>query len=221
MKQNILLFGAGGHSKVIIDIILQVKKYNILGYIDYTYSAGEYVNGLKVYGSNSEISAIFKNENIAGGVLCTGLNHARMNIVDEVSNEISEFKWLSVIHPNASISPDVLVGEGTVICSGVCISTGSKIGKYTILNTGSSVDHDNIIEDYASCGPGVVTGGNVNIGFMSYIGIGSIIKHNIKIGKHSVIGGGSYVNKDIGNHALGYGIPFKFIRKREWDENYL
>tara|TARA_B100000959_G_C14572664_1_gene456523 strand:+ start:401 stop:514 length:114 start_codon:yes stop_codon:yes gene_type:complete len=32
--KNILIFGTGGHAKVIVDIIEKQRKYNIAGFID-------------------------------------------------------------------------------------------------------------------------------------------------------------------------------------------
>ena len=83
--------------------------------------------------------------------------------------------------------------------SGVTINTQTKIGKHCIINTSSSIDHNNNFKNFSSCGPGVITGGNVNVGENSYIGIGATIKNGIKIGKNTIIGGNSYVNKKAKN----------------------
>ena len=79
----------------------------------------------------------------------------------------------------------------------------------------------NNFKDYSSCGPGAITGGNVNVSENSHIGIGAIIKNGIKIGKNTIIGGKSYVNKNCGNNSIYYGVPAKLIKKRKEKENYL
>ena len=105
--------------------------------------------------------------------------------------------------------------------SGVVINTQTVIGEHCIINTSSSIDHDNKFKNFSSCGPGVVTGGNVTVGECSFLGIGSVVKHDIKIGKNSVVGGSSFVNKNCYDNYIYYGIPVKKIRKRKFDENYL
>ena len=101
------------------------------------------------------------------------------------------------------------------------INSFSKIGNGLILNTGSTIDHDCYLDDFPSIAPGVSVGGNVKIGKRSVISIGAKIKHNISIGDDSVIGGWSFVNKNIGNNYVSYGIPAKEIRRRKKDEKYL
>ena len=104
---------------------------------------------------------------------------------------------------------------------GVVVNPGTIIGKHCIVNTSSSIDHDNRFKDFSSCGPGVITGGNVNLGELSHIGIGSVVKNNIKIGYNSVIGGNSFVNKNCGNDHFFYGTPIKKLKKKLIKDNYL
>ena len=65
--------------------------------------------------------------------------------------------------------PDVKISEGSVILKGCIISNRCKIGKHCHLNTGTILDHDNIFNDFASTGPGVITGGNVQVGLESFV----------------------------------------------------
>ena len=94
---------------------------------------------------------------------------------------------------------------------GCIINNDTVIKNHCIVNTGSIIEHDNHFDDFASCGPGVVTGGNVRIGKYSYIGIGSVVKEKIKIDENVTIGGNSFVNKNCRKNSLYYGNPVKLI----------
>ena len=83
------------------------------------------------------------------------------------------------------------------------------------------MDHDNIFKDYTGTGPGVITGGNVKVGFESFIGIGSTVKNNIKIDSQTVIGSGSVVVKNTKKKSIYFGNPAKFQRLKKNKENYL
>jgi carbonic anhydrase/acetyltransferase-like protein (isoleucine patch superfamily) len=83
------------------------------------------------------------------------------------------------------------------------------------------VDHDCSLGDYVSISPNSGIGGNVSIGDHSFIGMGSNIIHNINIGNNNVIGSSSLVIRDIGSFILGYGTPFKEIKKINDNEKYL
>ena len=93
------------------------------------------------------------------------------------------------------------------------INTGSVIGRHCLINTTNSIDHDNYFKDFAGTGPGVVTGGKVTIGKMSYLGIGSIIKNTVKVGDNTFIGGASFVNKNCEHDSLYFGVPAIKVKK--------
>ena len=90
----------------------------------------------------------------------------------------------------------------SVVVSGSIVNTHTKIGKHCIINTGSCIEHENIFDDYVSCGPKVTTGGNVKIKSSSFIGMRSVIQHKISIGKNTVIGANSFVNRDCGDNMI-------------------
>ena len=101
------------------------------------------------------------------------------------------------------------------------INSSTTIGNGVIVNTASTIDHDCYLDNFSSLAPGVNLGGNVIIGKRSVVSIGAKIMHGIKLGNDTVVGGGSFVNKDIGDNFVSYGVPSKTIRKRKKDEKYL
>ena len=146
------------------------------------------------------------------GIIGIGSNRKRVSISQEIFNLIPHFSWMSLLSKYAIISPDVSIGEGTVVISGSQINAGSVIGKHCIINSKSSIDHDNIIGNFVNISPMVVTGGSVKVGSNSDIGIGSTIKNNIDIQDNVTIGGHSFVNKDCETNSLYYGSPIKKIK---------
>ena len=67
----------------------------------------------------------------------------------------------------------------------------------------------------------MITGGNVEVGYQSYLGLGSLARHNVKIFDNTIVGFGSLVNKDCKKNSVYWGSPAKKIRKRKNNENYL
>jgi sugar O-acyltransferase (sialic acid O-acetyltransferase NeuD family) len=215
--KDILIFGCGGHAKVITDIVEKQGKYNIAGFIDNYKTPGETFIGYKVLGSESDILKI----GIDAGIVALGDNWIRSKVVNNVLSINSQFEFVTAIHPFTSITRDVVIGNGTVIMAGSIINSNTKIGSHCIINTNSSVDHDNTICDFSSIAPGVTTGGNVNIGEFTAISLGAKIKHGITIGEHSVIGAGSVVLKNVDSNVVQYGAPAKYIRDRNKGDKYL
>ena len=122
-------------------------------------------------------------------------------------------KLYTAIHPSAIIAEDVKIGTGSVIMAGVVINPGTVIGKNCIINTCSSLDHDNLLEDYVHISPGAHLAGTVTIKEGTWICTGAIVKNNITIGKNNIIGAGGVVIKDIIEENGTYiGVPARRIK---------
>ena len=50
------------------------------------------------------------------------------------------------------IAHNVQMGDGSVIISNCIINSGTRIEKHCLINTSSSIDHDNIFEDFSGTG---------------------------------------------------------------------
>ncbi len=191
------LYGASGHAKVIIDILLACGN-SIDGLID----DNQNINSLldyPVYHNKFDYSPI---------IVCIGNNSVRKSIVEKLVGEFG-----TAIHPSAIISPNAYVDVGTVVMPGAIINSGTSIGKHCILNTCVSIDHECTIEDYVHISPHATLCGNVKVGEGSWIGAGAVVIQGVEIGKWSQIGAGSVVTKNIPDNVLAYGNNCKVIKK--------
>lgn len=213
---NIIIYGAGGHAKVIIDIIEQSGIHNIIGLVDDTGS----VNNLMGYPVVRDISNYLDN-GVKAGLVAIGDNWQRSRLVTTIRNKCSEFDFINAIHPSVKKARDVVIGIGTVVMAGSNINSSVQLGDHCIVNTGTNVDHDCNIHDFASLAPGVTLGGNVVIGEYTAVGLGTSVIQRIEIKSHSIVGAGSVVVKNIPSYCIAYGNPCKFVRKREADDSYL
>ena len=218
---NIIIIGASGHAKVIVDIIQEEGKYHIIGLLDQNIPVNERVLGYQVLGKEEDLPNLIKKHALKGIFLAIGDNFIRSKAATRIRETYPELPFIRAIHPNTSIAKDVSIGEGTVIMAGVSINPSTSIGSFCILNTNASLDHDSSMGDFSSLAPGVITGGDCEIGAYSAIGIGAIILHKIHIGEHTVIGAASLVNKPTESFVVAYGIPARVIRNRKAGDKYL
>lgn len=194
---NIYLYGAGGHAKVILDI-LKSNGITVPKIIDDN-TAIESFMGIPV--SHTGIHSPL--------IISIGDNHIRKTIAEKFNNDIfSSFVYAK----SAIISDCASIEKGTVVMQGVIIQSSVKIGKHCIINTGASIDHDCLIQDYVHIAPRCTICGNVQIGEGSLIGAGTVIIPNIQIGKWSIIGAGSVVTKNIPDNVIAYGSPCKIVK---------
>lgn len=204
MNKKVIIIGAGGHAKVVADII-EKSGDQIIGFLDDRIEKGTKVIGdYKVIGNlNNKCQLSITNSNYEF-IIAIGNNQTRK----EISNT-PNLKFYTAIHPSAQIGLDVEIKEGTVIMANACINSSAKIGKHCIINTGAIIEHDNKIEDFVHISPNVSLGGTVKIGENTHVGIGSIIKNNITVCKNCTIGAGAVVVKDILKAGTYIGVPAK------------
>ncbi|MBP3920596.1 MAG: acetyltransferase [Bacilli bacterium] len=200
MSRDIIIIGAGGHARVIADIISRGND-NLVGFLDDDLDK----IGKCIYDDKKVIGRIcdgvkYKNVFFIIGI---GSNAVRMSIANKY-----DYNWCTLIDSSAIIGNNVKIGEGTVIMPGVVINTGSIIGSHCIINTCSSIDHDNTIEDFVHISPGSHLAGTVFVGSLTWICMGVNVINNISIGKNNIIGAGATVLKNIDSQGKIYiGTP--------------
>lgn len=212
MTLKILIIGASGHGKVILDILQQDINVEVTGFIDDDLSRhGQKVNGIQVIGGFSIIQNLLAE--IDNGIVGIGDNLIRAAFFAKMQN--AGLDAITTIHPSAVIAKTAKIDCGTVIAANAVINPDAEIGENCIINTGATIDHDNLIADHVHISPGVNLAGNVSIGEYSHVGIGASVINGIVIGKNVTIGAGAVVIRDISDNAVVAGIPAKIIKYNE------
>lgn len=206
MGKNVVIIGAGGHAKVIADIIIKSGD-NIIGFLDDNIAINNKILGYHIIGKISDIPKL-SEKNDYFYALGIGSNSIRKKIYERYN-----IKYYTAIHPSSQIAIDTEIGEGSVIMATAIINTSTKIGKCCIINTGSIIEHDNIIGDYVHISPNATLSGTVRIGDLTHVGTNASIKNNIEIANNCIIGVGSVVVKNIlESNGVYVGIPAKKMK---------
>ncbi|MEO6686984.1 MAG: acetyltransferase [Dyadobacter sp.] len=197
-----LIYGAGGHAKVIISCVLASQK-SVDSIFDDNPDRKE-IYGMKVAGFYD--STIFPDQKL---IISIGDNLIR----NKISNQVIHAFGI-IIHPSCIIEKSVKIDEGTVVLHNAVIQADSTIGRHVIINTSVSVDHDCIINDFVHLAPGVILSGNVYVGENTLIGAGSIVTPGLSIGKNCLVAAGSVVTKNIPDGAIVRGNPARIISRQ-------
>ena len=78
---NIVIIGSSGHAKVIIDIVQQQGKYNIVGLLDRFRDVGEKTLGYPVLGKEEDLPELIKAHALKGAIVAIGDNFVRSKVV--------------------------------------------------------------------------------------------------------------------------------------------
>lgn len=211
MSLPVIILGAGGHAKVLIDALLATSAV-IAGIVDPDLTlTGSRILGVPVLGNDDIISDFPPSKvNLVNGLGSIGLPVKRQQLFKRLKG--LGYDFTTVVHPSAIIAPDVVLGEGTQVMAGVIIQPGCRIGINSIINTSASIDHDCIIGDHAHIAPGVTMSGGVKVGTCSHIATAATVIQGVSIGEKSLVGAGALVLKDVSPSITVVGVPAKVMK---------
>jgi sugar O-acyltransferase (sialic acid O-acetyltransferase NeuD family) len=222
MKKNlprIAILGASGHGLVTLEAAL-AQGYEVAGFLDSFKPVGLEVLGHRVIGHPDQLPALMREHHFSGGILAVSNNLTRSIVAEKVRQLAPDFKFATVVHPRAWVSPSATLGPGTLVLTGAIIHACCQVGEQVIVNTKVSLDHESKLGAFASLLPGVTTGGDVQVGDYSCVCAGSTLSHQIVIGRHTVVGAGSLVLRNLPDEVIAFGVPARVIRSRRPDERH-
>jgi acetyltransferase EpsM len=212
--QPLVVFGASGHARVIIDAARCAKNFELIGIFDSQHAAGHMVDGVRVLGTDDLLPKLTAANPSLAGIIGVGDNRRRQAVVETILGQVPDFSFATVVHPAAVVAADVVIGPGTFLAAGAVVNTGSRIGSHAVINTNAGVDHDAVIEDFGFVGPGAALAGTVRMGRAAFVGTGATVAPNVTIGADVVVGAGAVVLRDVPTGATVVGVPARPIADR-------
>lgn len=199
-----LLYGAGGHAKVILDG-LKEKQIKCHGIFD------DYSNNLYFY-QNYKILGNYRPqvEPKAQLLMAVGDNYSRKYLRGRVKHSIGQ-----LIHSSALVSPTAEIAEGAVVLTRAAINAAAKVGRHAVINTGAILEHDAEAGAYAHLAPGATVCGHAKIGEGTLVGPGAVVEKQITVGRWCVIAAGAVVAEDVPDFSVVMGVPAKVVRQVE------
>jgi len=213
MKTLILILGAGGHAKVLIDCLLHQSNVTIIGILDNdTTCFDKEILGIGVLGAEDKLKDYSPNQvQLINGLGSIDIPTHRKNIFNKFKT--LGYRFFSVIHPTACVANCSQLSEGVQILAGSIIQPGCKIGNNVIVNTRATIDHDCHIADHVHLAPAVAMSGNVVVGEESHIGTGAVIVQGITIEAKCLVAAGAVVIRNMATGQRVAGVPAKKIKE--------
>ncbi|HEV8203958.1 MAG TPA: NeuD/PglB/VioB family sugar acetyltransferase [Pyrinomonadaceae bacterium] len=203
-------FGAGGHAKVVIEILRSMQKYEIVGLLETQAKLwGTKVLEVEVLGDDMLMGELKNrgNNHAFIGLGTVGDAHPRRRLYETVSE--FGFQIVPAIHTTAVISSSAQIGVGPTIMAGAVVNASAVIGDNVIVNTGAIVEHDCLVGDHAHIATGARLAGGVHVGACAHIGIGAVVRQEIRIGAGAIVGAGAVVVRDVPDKTTVVGVPAK------------
>ena len=193
--QSIIILGAGGHAKVVADVLVK-SGYEIIGLVTPDKEKDSLCFGYRIIGDEDVLDSYLDREFLlANGIGFLPGKPLRWNLAKKMRDK--GYSFVNVIHPSAIIADDAILDEGVQVMAGSIIQPGVHIGRDTIINTGACIDHDCSIGKNCHLAPGVTLSGDVQVDDGVHIGTGSSVIQSKRIGAGTVIAAASVIYNDI------------------------
>ena len=197
-KPYILIYGAGGHAKSVMEIIIQQNKYIIAGILDDNASLiGSKVLDTQVLGTRALLPGLLEKGiseavNCVGGIIDISIRVRIYEILEKAG-----FTFPGIIHSRGWVERSAKVFEGVQVFANAYIGSEAVLEAKCIVNTNAVVSHDCIIGAYAHIAPGALLAGHVQVGEQTLIGMGVTTAIGVKIGSRVRIGNGAIILADV------------------------
>jgi len=208
---QVLIIGAGGHGRVVLEILRAGGQYQPVGFIDSAPAlTGTKVGGLPVFGGANLLSKLRQQQKVRHAIVAIGDNRVRPRYAALLREQ--GFELLNAIHPTASVAKTAILGTNIVIAAQSAVCNEARIGDSCILNTACVIDHECELEEAVHVCPKVALAGRVRAGAASWLGIGSTIIQCLSIGQNATVGAGAVVIRDVPDSATVVGVPARVIK---------
>lgn len=202
-----MIIGAGGHGR---DVLVALRAHDaahgeraFLGFVD---------DGAPRMDRLGRLGAPFlggcdvlERHAGAGFVVAVGNPQARRHLADRAVE--AGLVPVTVVHRDATVGEDVMMGPGTVICAGARLTTNVRTGFHVHININATVAHDVVLGHYVTLNPQAAVSGDVTVGDGATVGTGAVIRQGLALGDGSTVGAGAAVVVDVPPHSTYAGVP--------------
>ncbi len=209
---RVVVFGAGGHGKVVADVA-RSAGFTVAAFGDDSPArAGTTLWDLPVVSWERFLAGddAWRGAAVAMGV---GDNRARQACQERVA--AAGLHVVTVVHARATLAPTARIAAGSVVMAGAVVNPDASVGRGCILNTGCVVEHDCRVGDFAHLSPNAALGGTVTIGERSHLGLGAVVLPGVRVGSDVRVGAGAAVVRDVADALTVVGVPAAPVQHRK------
>ena len=211
MDYPLLIAGAGGHCKSVLDAIPR-NTYGNITLSDLPLRVGQCVMGIPITATDDDWENIY-HAGIRYAFIAVGSvgDPSKRIRIHQRLRQIG-FSFPVIIDPTAVVSESAVLAPGIFVGKKAVVNAQARIGECAIINTAAVIEHDCVLGDFVHVAPGACLAGNVEVGPRAHIGIGAVVVEGIIIGSGAVLGAGAVATHNIPAGCIAVGVPARPIK---------
>jgi sugar O-acyltransferase (sialic acid O-acetyltransferase NeuD family) len=217
MERKLIILGTGGNAYDVLDVVEAINhagagssRWQLSGFLDDAKPVGSEFLGLPVLGRLADAGR-FSRESFVNAIGSDASFSRRPQIVS--STGLSPERFVTLVHPAASVSARARLGRGVYVNHGVSVGGGVTVADHVALGPGCIVGHDSTIGEYSMVAPNATISGFVTVGRACYIGAGAMVRQRVAIGEGALVGLGAVVLRDVTARSVVVGNPARVLRR--------
>jgi sugar O-acyltransferase (sialic acid O-acetyltransferase NeuD family) len=204
-----LVVGAGGHGQEVAWSLAEHERgrgasYELL-FFDDGVPPGPLPSGLGAVVGPLDAVPDHADRRTTRLVLGVGIPSLKIRFTERLA--ATGLTWATVVHPRATIGPNVEIGAGSYVAAGAIVTVNVRLGAFTTVNMHAQVAHDCVVEPFATLHPDAHVAGGVRIGEGAELGTGSAVLPGLTIGPFAVLGAGAVAVASLAGEATYVGVP--------------
>lgn len=195
---QILLYGAGGHAKAVLEMIQAIGAFRLAGIVDDNPAlSGTSVLEIPVLGTRAVLPQLLEQgvhlaANGVGGIINIEIRVKLFELLESYG-----FAFPILRHPRATVEPSAHLGDGVQVFANAYVGSSTVLHEKCMVNTGAIVSHDCEIGRYTHIAPGCLLAGHVHVGERALVGMGVTTIIGLKIGDGARVGNGAVLLADV------------------------
>jgi UDP-perosamine 4-acetyltransferase len=206
-----VIFGSGGHSRVVFSILNSLKTHQVINIVDLVVGYNdEKILGVPVVDVSYALERLGKESNL-DIFLAIGDNKLRFEWWERLKN--LGFTLPNLVSPYAIVDDYSKIGQSNIICANACIGPESNLGDNNLINTGATLEHEVVVGSHTHIGPQSIVAGRCQVGSNCFIGAGVVIVNNAIVPNGTTLGAGAVLVESVDEvNATYVGVPARKVK---------